>query len=47
MLALRETGRLTEGFGKLPRDEFSSFRYWFVVQEVRDMEALLELDEDE
>jgi hypothetical protein len=47
MLALRETGRLTEGIGKLPRDKFSSFRYWFAVQEVRDMEALLEMDEDE
>jgi hypothetical protein len=47
ILALRETRRLTKGFGKLPRDEFSSFRYWFAVREVRDMEALLEMDEDE
>jgi hypothetical protein len=28
-------------------DEFSSFRYCFAVWEVRDMEALLEMDEDE
>jgi hypothetical protein len=47
ILALRETKRLTEGFGKLPRDEFSRFRYWFAVREVQDMEALLEMDEDE
>jgi hypothetical protein len=47
VLALKETGRLTKGFGKLPRDEFSSFRYWFAVPEIRDMEALLEMDKDE
>jgi hypothetical protein len=46
-LALRETGRLSEGFGKLTRDEFSSLRYWFAVREIRDMEALLEMEEDE
>jgi hypothetical protein len=31
ILVLKETKRLTEGFGKLPRDEFSRFRYWFAV----------------
>jgi hypothetical protein len=47
ILVLKETKRLTEGFGKLPRDEFSSFCYWFDVQKAQDMEALLEMDEDE
>jgi hypothetical protein len=46
MLALKETKRLTEGFGNLPRNEFSRFCYWFAVQEAQDMEALLEMDED-
>jgi hypothetical protein len=46
ILALRETERLTKGFGKLPRDEFCSFRYWFAVLEIRHIEALLEMDED-
>jgi hypothetical protein len=47
ILALKETKRLIEGFGKLPRVELSCFRYWFAVQEAHDIEALLEVDEDE
>jgi hypothetical protein len=45
ILELNEIKRLTQGFGKLPRDEFSSFRYWFAVQKAQEMETLLEMDE--
>jgi hypothetical protein len=37
ILELKEIKRLTKGFGKLPRDEFSSFRYWFAVQKAQEM----------